>query len=145
MKTYSSHKELNLDQLVSYSMRKRISLEYSLIEGTTVKTNKINIAFNKCSCTEGYSDPNCKNRFSYKIDYIDGEAITLKECPNKFNDFELWNNIYIALNEIKSIDKVNSFYGIPFIELPNNIYCFLNSVFAAKERYNQDKQDSESK
>lgn len=149
MKIYSSYKELDLSQLISYSIRKRIDIKYR-------KLNKVSNSYDepvsmgihpyRCDCTSRYSDPRCKstlNRTKYVIDYSGKEPVLIQECPNRFDDTKLWRNIYIVLEKIKDWDQVFSYYGIPVIQLPTHLYDFIDLVFQAKSRYLQQKEEKE--
>lgn len=97
-----------------------------------------------CKCSPVEPSPSCPNRFEYPRDYIDGKAVGIRECPNRFDDSELWPAIRTALWEIKDWDRVLGFYGVPVSHLSVWVYDLLSLAFDARDRYHAHKAEKES-
>jgi hypothetical protein len=104
----------------------------------------LGIGASKCGCSAEASDPKCRNRSAYVIDFEDKKPVALKECPNRFDDAELWAAIHFALNKVGSWDKVLGFYGVPVALLSEPVYHLLDLIFAARDRYQAQKALRES-
>jgi hypothetical protein len=98
----------------------------------------------KCGCSAESSDSRCRNRSTYIRDFIDQKPVTLKECPNRFDDAALWAAIHFTLNKVGSWDKVLGFYGIPVALLSEPVYSLMELIFAARDRYQAQKALRES-
>ena len=103
------------------------------------------IGCSPCGCTPEKEHPGCRNwRSTYVIDWADKKPVTLRECPNRFDDGELWEVIYAALYRLKDLERSLSFYGIPEQHLAEPVHSLLEEVYAARDRYRTQKEERES-
>ena len=132
-------------QRVSYSLRKRVNLTYRPRKkgGESGDPVSLGIGFSKCGCSPDAPAKNCRNRSTYVIDYQGGKPVTLKECPNRFDDAELWRDIHFALYVAKDWQGLATFAGpaIPPMLFSPEHYDFFEACFAARDRYQQQKAD----
>lgn len=130
---------------MAYSLRKRFNLQYQKLtaKGQLGPAQSLGIGYAPCGCTGEAPDPKCRNKFSYVRDWVGGQPVTIRECPNRLDDSELWPDIRTALWEVKDWDKVLGFYGVPVIHLSVPVYNMLQMSFNAKERYHSQKNSKE--
>lgn len=106
----------------------------------------LGIGFGKCKCTPEEASPSCRNRSTYVIDCVDGKLITLQECPNRFDDRELWRDIHFVLYTLKDWQGAASFLGnnLGLMHMSYTHYLFYEACFAARDRYQAQKASKEA-
>jgi hypothetical protein len=126
-------------------LRKNFNLQYRKITkaGLLGPVIGLGVGYGPCGCTPDLADPNCYNRYSYVRDWIGGKPETIRECPRRFDDRELWQDVKVALFEVKSWENVQGFYGVPVVHLSPIVYNMLRLSFDARDRYHGQKAEKE--
>lgn len=104
-------------------------------DGTFARPESLGIGASKCGCTEWTQDPKCRNKGLYVVDWADNKPVTLRECPNRFDDSEHWENLWVALYGLKEMEKAYSFYGVPVAHIAYPVKEELDRIFLARDRY----------
>ena len=130
---------------MAYSLRKHFNLQFQALtaKGTLGPLQSLGIGYSPCLCTSETEDPNCKNKFAYVRDWVGKKPITIRECPNKFDDSDIWPQIQTALWEVKDWDKVLGFYGVPVVHLSLLRYNMIKMSCEARDRYHAQKYQKE--